>query len=319
LYGLTSAELGTPDSVESDLSRTKIISTEFGSTSSTIRIPAGAFLNPTTVDVYTLADNAFAEGRIPDSNVYIISQVIAWRESNGTIPIARSAVQMTITSPSIKVGAIVYSIVDGVVRTTDTATVAGSITIFMTEDPIIVVAEAPVTPPCNCQQQNQNIVVRDPAPVVVEPKKEVVEEAKEEIVVEPKKEVVEEANEEVVEVSVPTPKINRVYKSQLKIYFDLGSATVNAKSLKTISDFLGKLSKNHQRMKITAVGFTQPTLINPYPEALSRARAKSVIQIVKRYGLPAKYQFIGKGNALTNSDKSRYVNLTITRTEAAHA
>ena len=319
LYGLTSAELGTPDSVESDLSRTKIISTEFGSTSSTIRIPAGAFLNPTTVDVYTLADNAFAEGRIPDSNVYIISQVVAWRESNGTIPIARSAVQMTITSPSIKVGAIVYSIVDGVVKTTDTATVAGSITIFMTEDPIIVVAEAPVTPPCNCQQQNQNIVVRDPAPVVVEPKKEVVEEAKEEIVVEPKEEIVLEPKKEVVEVSVPTPKINRVYKSQLKIYFDLGSATVNSKSLKAISVFVGKLSKNQHRMKITAVGFTQPTLINPYPEALSRARAKSVIQIVKRYGLPAKYQFIGKGNALTNSDKSRYVNLTITRTEAANA
>ena len=311
LYGLTSAELGTPDSVESDLSRTKIISTEFGSTSSTIRIPAGAFLNPTTVDVYTLADNAFAEGRIPDSNVYIISQVVAWRESNGTIPIARSAVQMTITSPSIKVGAIVYSIVDGVVRTTDTATVAGSITILMTEDPIIVVAEAPVAPPCNCQQQNQNIVVRDPVPVVEEPKKEVVEE--------PKKEVVEEPKKEVVEVSVPTPKINRVYKSQIKIYFDLGSATINAKSLKAISDFVGKLSKNQQRMKITAVGYTQPTLINPYPEALSRARAKAVIQIVKRYGLPAKYQFIGKGNALTNSDKSRYVNLTITRTEAANA
>jgi outer membrane protein OmpA-like peptidoglycan-associated protein len=163
--------------------------------------------------------------------------------------------------------------------------------------------------------------VRDPAPapVVEEAKKEVVVEPKKEVVVEPKKEVVEEAKKEVVEVSVPTPKISRVYKSQLKIYFDLGSATVNAKSLKTISDFLGKLSKNHQSMKITAVGFTQPTLINPYPEALSRARAKSVIQIVKRYGLPAKYQFIGKGNALINSDKSRYVNLTITRTEAANA
>jgi outer membrane protein OmpA-like peptidoglycan-associated protein len=94
---------------------------------------------------------------------------------------------------------------------------------------------------------------------------------------------------------------------------------VNAKSLKTISDIMGKLSKNQQGMKISAVGFTQPTLINPYPEALSRARAKSVIQIVKRYGLPATYQFNGKGNALINSPKSRYVTLTITRTEAANA
>lgn len=296
LYGLTSAELGTPDSVESDLSRTKIISTEFGSTSSTIRIPAGAFANPTTVDVYTLADNAFAEGRIPDSNVYIISQVVAWRESNGTIPIARSAVQMTISSPSIRVGALVYSIVDGVVKATDTATVAGSITIYMTEDPIIVVAEAPVAPPCNCQQQNQNLGGGGaPAPAV------------------------EEAKKEVVEVSVPTTMVNKVYMSQVKIYFDLGSATVNAKSLKTISDFMGKLSKNQQGIKISAVGFTQPTLINPYPEALSRARAKSVIQIVKRYGLAATYQFNGKGNAPINSPKSRYVTLTITRTEAANA
>lgn len=79
---------------------------------------------------------------------------------------------------------------------------------------------------------------------------------------------------------------------------------------------MGKLSKNQQGMKITAVGFTQPTLINPYPEALSRARAKSVIQIVKRHGLDAKYISRGKGNAPTNSPQSRYVTLTVTALQA---
>lgn len=296
LYGLTEAELGIPDSVQSSAISPKTITAEYGNTSSKIRIAAGAFANPTTVDVYTLADNAFAEGRIPDSNVYIISQVVAWRESNGVVPIALTPIQITITSPSIKVGARIYSIVDGVVKSTGTATSSGSITISVTEDPIIVVAEAPPSPPCNCEQQNQNIGgAGAPTPIVEEPKKE--DDGK----------------------IISSPTVSKNYKYQVKIYFDLGSSKVNAKNLKTISDFMLKITENHYELKITAVGFTQPTLINPNPQALARARAKSVIQIVKRFGLPATYRSNGSGNAPKNSPMSRFVILTVVRTEAGNA
>ena len=151
IAGLTSAQLGTPDVITPHATLDKTITSTMGNTNTVVKVPAGALPATFAVKVYTLADNDIAEQTLGANNSYIISQVIAWSHAtDGTIQdtAAGKPIEMTITSPDIKAGAKVYSIIGNISTLLATATQDGSVRVTFSEDPVIVVQAAPVvTPP----------------------------------------------------------------------------------------------------------------------------------------------------------------------------
>jgi outer membrane protein OmpA-like peptidoglycan-associated protein len=97
----------------------------------------------------------------------------------------------------------------------------------------------------------------------------------------------------------------------LKIYFKYAASTLDSKGKKSLQAFLQKVTKNGGTYSIKLVGFTQPTLIDPYSKSLSLNRAKTVATFLKNSGIRGKYVTSGAGQAKRNVPTSRYVNLTI--------
>jgi hypothetical protein len=101
-----------------------------------------------------LPDDSFANQKL-GAGTYIISQVVAWADtaagSAGNIQdtAAGKPIEMTITSPDIKVGAKVYSVLGNSSTLLRTATQNGSVTVTFSEDPVIIVEAAPpaISPP----------------------------------------------------------------------------------------------------------------------------------------------------------------------------
>ena len=149
LYGIPSGDLGTPDQAESHPTLTKTITSSLdANTGSQVRIPAGAFSSATLVKVYTLPNNDLARAKVSANDSYIISQVVAWQQKDdNSVKTAAIAIEMIITSPLIKRGAVVYSILGDQVTELARATVDGSVTVLLTTDPAVVVAvTTPGTP-----------------------------------------------------------------------------------------------------------------------------------------------------------------------------
>jgi uncharacterized repeat protein (TIGR02543 family) len=147
IAGLTSAQLGTPDVITPHATLDKSVTSTIGNTNTVVKVPAGALPTTFAVKVYTLTDNDIAEQTLGANNSYIISQVIAWSHAtDGTIQDTASGkpIEMTITSPDIKTGAKVYSIIGNVSTLLATATQDGSVRVTFSEDPVIVVQAAPV-------------------------------------------------------------------------------------------------------------------------------------------------------------------------------
>jgi outer membrane protein OmpA-like peptidoglycan-associated protein len=200
---------------------------------------------------------------------------------------------MVIRNSSIKKGAIGYQIIGDTVTQIGTSTVDGELTLSITQDPIITVANAPV-------QNNNNggggggPVFNIPEPTVSKP-------------AEVEKPV------EVVKPVVDTPQ-NRItsFTKTTKVYFGLNASWMNSQNIKNIRAFLAGVSKTGNIKEITIQGFTQPTRINPDPLGLSVARAKAVGKFVKSQGLASRVITQGKGNANGNNSKSRYVLVTVT-------
>ena len=134
----TSAGVGTSFSASS------------GGTSVTITYIADALPAGTVIDAYLLANTTRAAGLISDSSNLLLSLVVAWKATDGTVPstAAGSPISMTITNAAIKSGAKIYSLVGNTVTLLGTATADGSATATFSDDPEIVIANpAVVTTP----------------------------------------------------------------------------------------------------------------------------------------------------------------------------
>jgi hypothetical protein len=100
-------------------------------------LPAG-----TVIDAYVLSDTSTATTLIGAGNDYVMSLVLAWVATDGTVPTTASGkpISMTVTNSSIKRGAKIYSVI-GVTPTLLTiATTDGSAVISITDDPQIIIA-----------------------------------------------------------------------------------------------------------------------------------------------------------------------------------
>ncbi|MEY2850322.1 MAG: hypothetical protein RJA96_193 [Actinomycetota bacterium] len=100
-------------------------------------LPAG-----TVIDAYVLSDTSTATSIIGSGNDYVMSLVLAWVATDGTVPTTATgkAISMTITNSSIKRGAKIYSVIGNSHTLLGTATADGSATILITDDPQIIIA-----------------------------------------------------------------------------------------------------------------------------------------------------------------------------------
>ena len=99
-------------------------------------LPAGSILRG-----FLLTDPASASGLIPVTHNPVLGMVIAWQAPDGTVPRTETgtAISVTMTNDSIKSGARIFNIVGGVSTYIGTATNDGSITVLVTDDPLLVV------------------------------------------------------------------------------------------------------------------------------------------------------------------------------------
>ena len=100
-------------------------------------LPAG-----TVIDAYVLSDTSTATTLIGAGNDYVMSLVLAWVATDGTVPTTANgkAISMTITNNVIKKGAKIYSVIGVTPTLLTTATTDGIAVISITDDPQIIIA-----------------------------------------------------------------------------------------------------------------------------------------------------------------------------------
>jgi uncharacterized repeat protein (TIGR02543 family) len=116
-----------------------------GGSSVRVVIPSLAFDAGTEIIFWRILNQNIAKTAISNDNDYIVNMALSWSLGDDiatakTVPIARSAIQMTITNNSINAGAKAWQIIGGVPTLLGTATQDGTITVSFTNDPIVVAA-----------------------------------------------------------------------------------------------------------------------------------------------------------------------------------
>ena len=129
------------------------------SSSGTVTIPIDALPDGTTAKLYALGDISSLSNILPSSKTYILSFVLSWLSSTGTVPDVSgpNPITMVISNNQIQVGTVVYGVSGGQLRTLATATQAGTVTIPITSDPALLVGNPiPQSPPsASVQSQRQ--------------------------------------------------------------------------------------------------------------------------------------------------------------------
>jgi uncharacterized repeat protein (TIGR02543 family) len=99
-------------------------------------LPAGTILRG-----FLLTDPTSASGLIPVTHNPVLGMVIAWQAPDGTVPSTDTgtAISVTMTNDSIKSGARIFNVVGGVSTYVGTATSDGTITVNITDDPLLIV------------------------------------------------------------------------------------------------------------------------------------------------------------------------------------
>ena len=134
----------------------------------TLTIPSGALPSGTLVKIY-LNKNLTTAAQFITSSGYLLNFVVGWMNTNdGSLPIATTPLVINAVNADIKKGMVGYGILNGVPTPLGTATSDGSITMYMTEDPLLVVAPTTPDAPTGVQAtsgRNQSSVVSWTVPI----------------------------------------------------------------------------------------------------------------------------------------------------------
>jgi hypothetical protein len=112
-----------------------------GSNGASVSIPAGTLDSSVPISVSLLTDSAEQRALIGGTGTAVLSVVVSWVASDGSVPNTNTgkAISVTLTNPEIKAGAKIYSIIGDQSQLLGTAVVDGSVTTFITEDPVLLV------------------------------------------------------------------------------------------------------------------------------------------------------------------------------------
>ena len=112
-----------------------------GNNGASVSIPAGTLDSSVPISVSLLTDSAEQRALIGGTGTSVLSVVVSWVASDGSVPNTNTgkAISVTLTNPEIKAGAKIYSIIGDRSQLLGTATVDGSVTTLITEDPVLLV------------------------------------------------------------------------------------------------------------------------------------------------------------------------------------
>lgn len=118
---------------------------------STVRVsyPADALPANTVIDIYLLSDTTRAASLVPGDKSFVLNIVTAWLAADGTVPdtAVGKPITVTLTNSLIKAGARLYALLGETITDLGVATVDGTATVEITEDPeIVVVVTKPDAP-----------------------------------------------------------------------------------------------------------------------------------------------------------------------------
>jgi hypothetical protein len=120
-----------------------------GSNGASVAIPAGTLDPSVPISISLLTDSADQRAMIGGTGTSVLSVVVSWVASDGSVPVTNTgkAISVTLTNPSIKSGAKIYSIIGNQSTLLGTATADGSVTTLITEDPVLLVINPVVAAP----------------------------------------------------------------------------------------------------------------------------------------------------------------------------
>jgi hypothetical protein len=120
-----------------------------GNNGASVAIPAGALDPLVPISIHLLTDSADQRAMIGGTGTSVLSVVVSWVAPNGSVPPTNTgkAISVTLTNSAIKKDAKVYSIIGNQSTLLGTATADGSVTMLITEDPVLMVINPVVTTP----------------------------------------------------------------------------------------------------------------------------------------------------------------------------
>lgn len=143
LAGIAQSNLTNIGWISASSVLSKSLSGSTSNTSVNVSVPAGALPDGTPISVDLLGDATSQKALIANSGNVILAVVVSWQENDGTVPNTASGnpIQVTLTNGSITAGSQIYSVLNNVATLLGTAQVNGSITISVTQDPVIVITQ----------------------------------------------------------------------------------------------------------------------------------------------------------------------------------
>jgi len=119
-----------------------------GSNGASVAIPAGALDANVPISISLLTDSTSQRAIISSDGTSVLSVVVSWVAPDGSVPSTNSgkAISVTLTNPSIKSGAKIFSIIGNQSQLLGTSTSDGSVTTLITDDPVLLVINPVVVP-----------------------------------------------------------------------------------------------------------------------------------------------------------------------------
>lgn len=120
-----------------------------GNYGASVAIPAGSLDASIPISINLLTDSTDQRAVISSDGTSVLSVVVSWVAADGSVPSTNTgkSISITLTNPAIKSGAKIYSVIGNQSQLLGTSTVDGSITTFITDDPVLVVINPVVTTP----------------------------------------------------------------------------------------------------------------------------------------------------------------------------
>ena len=142
LFGVSDSELTEIQSWNASASNvSSTVSNPSNTSSVTVTMPGGSLPIGTTVKLWEIGNSNLAVSKVGSGNDYVVNLVLSWlKASDGTVPTASSPITVSIANNTIVRGAKAYQIIGDSVTQIGTADVDGRITISITEDPILIIA-----------------------------------------------------------------------------------------------------------------------------------------------------------------------------------
>lgn len=127
-----------------------------GSNGASVSIPAGALDSAVPISISLLTDSTDQRAAISTAGTSVLSVVVSWVAADGSVPStnAGKAISVTLSNPAIKSGAKIYSVVGTQSQLLGTATLDGSVTTLIIDDPVLVVINPVASTPAPSSSGN---------------------------------------------------------------------------------------------------------------------------------------------------------------------